>query len=77
MAVTELRLVVTTDDYDNALDFFRDVLGLAIAANYDTEDGRVIDGTEVVTVNAATAVGRVNSCGRRSAGRRGRRYGFG
>ncbi len=40
MAVTELRLVVTTDDYDTALDFFRDVLGLTVAANYDTESGR-------------------------------------
>ena len=40
MAVTELRLVVTTDDYDTALDFFREVLGLTVAANYDTESGR-------------------------------------
>jgi len=40
VAVTELRLVVTTDDYDSALGFFRDVLGLAVAANYDTESGR-------------------------------------
>lgn len=40
MPVTELRLVVTTDDYDTALNFFRDVLGLPVAANYDTESGR-------------------------------------
>ncbi len=40
MAVSELRLVVTTDDYDTALKFFRDVLGLPVAANYDTEGGR-------------------------------------
>ena len=40
MPVSELRLVVTTDDYDTALKFFRDVLGLPVAANYDTESGR-------------------------------------
>jgi predicted enzyme related to lactoylglutathione lyase len=40
MTVTEMRLVVTADDYDAALKFFRDALGLRVAANYDSEDGR-------------------------------------
>jgi lactoylglutathione lyase len=40
MPVTELRLVVTADDYEAALAFYRDVLGLPVAANYDTEHGR-------------------------------------
>jgi lactoylglutathione lyase len=40
MTVTEMRLVVTADDYDAALQFFRDALGLRVAANYDSEDGR-------------------------------------
>lgn len=40
MAVSELRLVVTTDDYDQTLAFYRDVLGLTVAANFDSENGR-------------------------------------
>ena len=40
MTVTEMRLVVTADDYDAALTFFRDALGLRVAANYDSDDGR-------------------------------------
>jgi lactoylglutathione lyase len=40
LATTELRLVVTADDYDAALVFYRDVLGLPVAATYDTEQGR-------------------------------------
>jgi lactoylglutathione lyase len=43
MTVSELRLVVTTDDYDTAVTFYRDVLGLREAAEYVTDDaGRVI-----------------------------------
>jgi lactoylglutathione lyase len=39
--VTELRLVVTADDYDEALTFYRDVLGLHEKEAYASEDGRV------------------------------------
>ncbi|MDN3025316.1 VOC family protein [Streptomyces sp. S.PB5] len=40
-AVRELRLVVTADDYDEALRFYRDVLGLPERAAYSSPDGRV------------------------------------
>lgn len=40
-AVRELRLVVTAADYDEALRFYRDVLGLAERAAYSSPDGRV------------------------------------
>ena len=39
--VRELRLVVTTPDYDVALRFYRDVLGLTERAAYSSPDGRV------------------------------------
>lgn len=43
MAVSELRLVVTADDYDAAVTFYRDVLGLPVSAEYIADDaGRVI-----------------------------------
>ncbi len=38
-AVAELRLVITVDDYDRALTFYRDVLGLAQEAAYDAPNG--------------------------------------
>lgn len=37
--VRQLRLVVTADDYDAALAFYRDVLGLAEEEAYQGEDG--------------------------------------
>jgi predicted enzyme related to lactoylglutathione lyase len=37
--VRELRLVLTVDDYDAALDFYRDVLGLGQLAAYDAPNG--------------------------------------
>ncbi|MEU6913677.1 VOC family protein [Streptomyces olindensis] len=40
-AVHELRLVVTADDYDAALRFYRDALGLTERAAFASEDGRV------------------------------------
>ncbi|GHD25850.1 lyase [Streptomyces violarus] len=40
-AVRELRLVVTADDYDAALHFYRDVLGLAERGAFASDDGRV------------------------------------
>jgi lactoylglutathione lyase len=39
--VRELRLVVTAEDYDEALSFYRDVLGLEERAAYNSPDGRV------------------------------------
>ena len=39
--VRELRLVVTAEDYDEALRFYRDVLGLPERAAYSSTDGRV------------------------------------
>ena len=39
--VTELRLVVTAPDYDQALTFYRDVLGLPQRAAYASPGGRV------------------------------------
>ncbi|MFJ7018315.1 VOC family protein [Streptomyces sp. NPDC101117] len=39
--VRELRLVVTAEDYDEALRFYRDVLGLPEQAAFSSPDGRV------------------------------------
>ena len=40
--VRELRLVVTTEDYDAALAFYRDTLGMTVSAEYLSDDqGRV------------------------------------
>jgi lactoylglutathione lyase len=41
MRVKQLRLVVTADDYDEALRFYRDVLGLAEEAAFTSEGGHV------------------------------------
>jgi lactoylglutathione lyase len=41
--VSELRLVVTVDDYDSAVAFYRDTIGLTPAAEYMADgQGRVI-----------------------------------
>lgn len=40
-AVRELRLVVTTEDYDAALRFYRDVLGLREQASFEANGGRL------------------------------------
>ncbi len=39
--VREMRLVVTADDYDEAIRFYRDVLGLAERASFTSPGGRV------------------------------------
>lgn len=41
MGVSELRLVVTAADYDEALRFYRDVLGLREEAAFSSPGGRV------------------------------------
>jgi predicted enzyme related to lactoylglutathione lyase len=40
--VHELRVVVTADDYEAAVRFYRDVLGLPERAAYESPDGRVV-----------------------------------
>ena len=42
MTVRELRLVVTADDYEEAVAFYRDVVGLPERASYSSENGRVV-----------------------------------
>lgn len=39
--VRQMRLVVTVDDYDEALRFYRDVLGMREEAAFSEEGGRV------------------------------------
>ncbi|MCA2202915.1 VOC family protein [Streptomyces griseoincarnatus] len=41
VSVKELRLVVTAEDYDAALRFYRDVLGLTERAAFASDGGRV------------------------------------
>jgi catechol 2,3-dioxygenase-like lactoylglutathione lyase family enzyme len=41
MAVRQLRLVVTASDYDDALVFYRDVLGMPELAAFSAEGGHV------------------------------------
>jgi catechol 2,3-dioxygenase-like lactoylglutathione lyase family enzyme len=40
--VREMRLVVTATDYDEAVHFYRDVLGLPERASYSSPDGQVV-----------------------------------
>jgi lactoylglutathione lyase len=40
--VTELRVALTVADFDQALGFYRDALGLGQAADWSSEDGRVV-----------------------------------
>lgn len=42
MGVRELRLVVTVENYDEAVRFYRDVLGLPQLADFSSPDGRVV-----------------------------------
>jgi lactoylglutathione lyase len=41
-SVREMRLVVTADDYEDAVRFYRDVLGLPERASFSSPDGRVV-----------------------------------
>ena len=50
--VHEMRLVVTTEDYDEAVRFYRDVLGLPERASFSSPGGRV----------SILEVGRLNQC---------------
>jgi catechol 2,3-dioxygenase-like lactoylglutathione lyase family enzyme len=40
--VTGLRVVLTVDDFDRALRFYRDALGLEQTADWSSEEGRVV-----------------------------------
>lgn len=40
--VTELRVALTVDDFDAALSFYRDALGLTEAADWSSAEGRVV-----------------------------------
>ena len=42
MKVKQMRLVVTADDYDAAVAFYRDVLGMPEEDARSSEDGRVV-----------------------------------
>jgi lactoylglutathione lyase len=42
MSVRELRLVVTAADYDEALRFYRDVLGLPLLEEFESPGGHVV-----------------------------------
>jgi predicted enzyme related to lactoylglutathione lyase len=42
MTVHQLRVVVTAEDYDQAVAFYRDALGLTEEAAYASADGRVM-----------------------------------
>lgn len=71
--VRELRLVVTVPDYDEAVRFYRDVLGLPELADFSSDDGRVIllgagrATIEIVNQDQAEFIDRVE-VGRRVAG---------
>jgi methylmalonyl-CoA/ethylmalonyl-CoA epimerase len=41
-SVHELRVVITVDDYDKVVSFYRDSLGLTVDGEWDREDGRGI-----------------------------------
>ena len=40
--VTELRVVLTVQDFDQALAFYRDALGLTQVADWSSDTGRVV-----------------------------------
>jgi lactoylglutathione lyase len=71
--VRELRLVVTAEDYDEALRFYRDVLGLREREAFNSPDGRVTileagrATLELADPNHAEFIDRVE-VGRRVAG---------
>jgi predicted enzyme related to lactoylglutathione lyase len=71
--VREMRVVVTAEDYDEALRFYRDVLGLAEREAYNSPDGRVTileagrATLELADANQAEFIDRVE-VGRRVAG---------
>src|SRR6516164_7897832 len=79
--VTELRVALTVEDFDQALAFYRDVLGLEQLADWSSGTGRVValdagratlelfDRAQAESVDAIEA-------GRRCPVRSGSRYGW-
>lgn len=71
--VRELRVAVTVEDYDRALAFYRDVLGLPVVQAWDTPSGSgvILDAgratLELLSVAQAELVDRVE-VGKRVAG---------
>jgi len=71
--VREMRLVVTATDYDEAVRFYRDVLGMPMRESYHSPDGRVtileagVATLEIADPNQAEFIDRVE-VGRRVAG---------
>jgi catechol 2,3-dioxygenase-like lactoylglutathione lyase family enzyme len=71
--VRELRVAVTVEDYEQALRFYRDALGLPVVEDWSTPSGSgaVLDAgratLELLSVDQAELVDRVE-VGRRSAG---------
>ncbi len=70
--VTELRVALTVPDFDEALRFYRDALGLEQVADWSSETGRVVlleagratlellDEAQAATVDAIEAGSRVS-----------------
>jgi lactoylglutathione lyase len=70
--VTELRVALTVADFDQALRFYRDALGLEQLADWSSESGRVVlldagratlellDESQAESVDAIEAGGRVS-----------------
>jgi lactoylglutathione lyase len=73
MSVSQLRVVLTVDDYERALAFYRDALGLTVEADFSSPDGRVTllqagrATIEIADVRQADFIDRVE-VGRRVAG---------
>jgi lactoylglutathione lyase len=71
--VSELRLVVTADDWDAAVRFYRDEFGLEQVADFSSPDGRVVllsagrATLEIIDVAQAEFIDQVE-VGRRVAG---------
>lgn len=70
--VSELRVTLTVDDFDQAVAFYRDTLGLAEIADWSSDGGRVIllkaggatlelfDGAQAATIDGIEAGRRVS-----------------
>ena len=71
--VTELRVAMTVADFDAAIGFYRDALGLRQVADWSSDDGRVVlleagrATLEILDEAQATLVDRIET-GRRVAG---------
>ncbi|TCC28073.1 VOC family protein [Kribbella speibonae] len=72
MSVKELRLVVTVDDYDAAVAFYRDALGLPERESYTTGDAQVMileAGRATLELANRAQAEYIDEVGRRVAGK--------